>query len=241
MKTRVIQDEQDATERRSTAPSTGAGGTVAIVIGAVVLVLGLALLAGGAFGLWAVGKRDASGFFMTGTHALSTPTRALVTDRIDVDGDTPDELLDADFATVRIQASASEPVFVGIGRTRDVSDYLAGVRHAAITDVDVDPFRVTSREVGGGLRPSPPASQGFWAAQSGGAGTRTLTWPLESGRWSAVVMNADASPGVDVRTRFGAKVPALQGVATGVLVGGVLLTLLGGLLVWVGARRPAER
>ena len=43
--------------------------------------------------------------------------------------------------------------------------------------------------------------------------------PFEKGSWSFVAMNADASPGVTVDTRVGARVPFLRWVAIGFLAG----------------------
>src|SRR5689334_3551558 len=145
MKTRVIQDEAE------TAPAParrGGGSVVAIVFGAIALVIGLALLVGGAFGLAALGNRDANGFFHTDPERLTTPTRALATEDLNVDADAPGWAFDDHFATVRVAATGTRPVFVGIGPTDAVRSYLAGGRHALITDVDVDPFRVTSHVVG---------------------------------------------------------------------------------------------
>jgi hypothetical protein len=237
MKTHVIQDEQEQAAA-APAPSGGGGRTVAIVVGAIAVAIGLALVVGGGVGLWALGQRDDDGFFMTESRGLSTPTSALVTENLDVDADAPDWVFGDDLATARIGVSADQPVFVGIAPTGDVRRYLAGTPHSQITDVDVDPFRVTSHVAGSGGRAVAPTRQDFWRVQSSGPGTRTITWPLESGRWSAVIMNADGSPRVDVQARVGARVPSLKWVTIGTLGVGVLFLLVGGGLVYAGTRRP---
>ena len=232
MKTQVMQDEQAAPAPQRT------GSTVAIVFGAIAVAIALALLVGGGFGLWALGQRDDDGFYTAGPERLATPTSALATDDLNVDADAPSWVFDDAFATVRLGATSAKPVFVGIGPTAAVKRYLAGARHAQITDVDVDPFRVTSRVAGGAGTLAPPGAQSFWRARASGPGTRTLTWDVESGNWSAVVMNADGSPGVAARTTVGAEVPSLKWIAIGTLIAGVLFAVGGGLLLWVGARRP---
>ena len=49
-----------------------------------------------------------------------------------------------------------------------------------------------------------PGAQRFWAASAQGGGTQALTWDVEDGDWSVVVMNADGSPGVDAGVSAGA-------------------------------------
>jgi hypothetical protein len=232
MKTQVIQDE-----RAAPAPPRS-GSPVAIVFGAIGVAIALVLLVGGVFGLWALGQRDDDGFYTAGPERLATPTSALATNDLNVDADAPSWVFDDAFATVRLSATSAKPVFVGIGPTAAVSRYLAGARHAQITDVDVDPFRVTSHVAGRAGTLAPPAAQNFWRARASGPGTRTLTWDVESGNWSAVVMNADGSPGVVAQTSVGAEVPSLKWVAIGTLIVGVLFAVGGGLLLWIGARRP---
>jgi hypothetical protein len=239
MKTYVIQDEQE--QQAAPAPQrSGSGSTVAIVFGAIAVSIALALLVGGVFGLWAIGQRDDDGFYSAGPERLATPTSALATDDLDVNAGAPSWVFDDAFATVRLGATSAKPVFVGIGPTAAVRRYLAGARHAQITDVEVDPFRVTSHVAGGAGALAPPAAQNFWRARASGAGGRgtTLTWDVQSGNWSAVVMNADGSPGVAAQTTVGAKVPSLEWVAIGTLIVGALFAVGGGLLLWVGARRP---
>jgi hypothetical protein len=80
----------------------------------------------------------------------------------------------------------------------------------------------------------------MWAAQSTGTGTQTLTWQPISGRWTVVVMNADANPGLTVSADVGATAPGLGWIALGLLAGGGLLLLIAGALIVapvIGANR----
>ena len=63
------------------------------------------------------------------------------------------------------------------------------------------------------------------AFQVSGAGAQELTWTPREGDWSVVVMNADATSGVDVAVKAGAELPALPWVV------GALLSLAGVCLV----------
>jgi hypothetical protein len=75
-----------------------------------------------------------------------------------------------------------------------VFSYPAEVSHPLVTDVDNDPFDA-------GFRPQ--AGERIWAASTQGA-RQTLTWDVDDGDWSIVVMNADGSPGVQADISAGA-------------------------------------
>lgn len=232
-----------STTSAAPAPATrsfGAGRVLALVFGSLAVLVGLALLAGGIAAVWGMSQRDDSGYVTSAAHRLATPTYALVSKTLDVGTDAPSWVFDDHFATVQIQATSSQPIFVGIARAGDVAGYLAGVRQDRIANLDADPFEVSYVRVNGSAKPAPPAEQPFWAVKASGAGTQTVSWPLEQGNWSAVAMNADASPGVTVATRFGAKVPWFKWVAIGCLAGGALALLVGGWLLYLGGRRRRE-
>jgi hypothetical protein len=206
-----------------------------IALGGVAMFFALALIAGGIAALWGLGERDESGYFTTESHRLSTSSYAFATNGLDIGPDAPGWI--GDFAGVKIEARSSQPVFLGIGPTSDVTRYLAQVPHSQITDFDTDPFRVSSHAVAGAGTPAPPTSQRFWRVQAAGTGLRSITWPLEKGNWSAVAMNADGSRNVAIAARVGARIPALKWVAIGFLAGGAVLLLGGGTLIYAGAGR----
>lgn len=209
------------------------GSIVAVVLGCLLLLPALGALAGGSALAWAnATQRDADGYFTSSTEHFETVTRAITSDRIDLGLDTNDGRRLGDLATVRIRVrSAREvPVFVGIGPSDQVDRYLRGVARAQIDRISTQPFRVGYRYTAGtGDAPRPPADQAFWVAQATGTGTQTLRWPLESGNWTIVVMNADGSAGVSVDASAGAKASWVGPLAVGLLVGGGI-----GLLVAVG-------
>jgi hypothetical protein len=207
-----------------------------LVFGSIVVLIALAFLAGGAVGLWALGERDSSGYFTTATHELSSSSYAIASESLDVDGDVPGWFGDR-FATARIEATSTQPVFIGIARTSDVERYLAGAQYDEITDIDADPFSVTYRRVEGSAQPAPPTEQDFWSVEASGSGTQTITWPLEEGEWSAVAMNADGSREVTVDAQFGGRVSSLVWVAIAFLIVGVLVLIGGATLIYFGARR----
>jgi hypothetical protein len=139
-------------------------------------------------------------------------------------------------ARLQVTSAAGVPVFAGIAPTEDVERYLAGTEHATLMHLDTSPFRATTEAVSGDRAPADPAAQDIWSASTSGTGTQSLEWDIEDGDWSAVVMNADGSPGVDVRASAGADASFLQPLGLGLLGGAVLLTLVAVGLVAMAVR-----
>jgi hypothetical protein len=234
----------DATTEQTPAPASGEPPqqparrtrVAPVVFGTLSMLLALVLLAAGGLGVWALTRNKEDGYYTTKVHRLATPTFALATSSLDIGA--PGWLVNG-LGSVRIRAIAPRPVFLGIGKAADVNAYLARVPHTEITDFNSDPFRVTSHVVRGTARPAPPARQGFWRAHASGAGTQTVTWDVESGKWSAVAMNAAGTRNVLIAFTVGAKVPSLVWITIGALVFGLALMALGGWLFYRGVRAPA--
>jgi hypothetical protein len=216
------------------------GGRIAAIVASGLLGLfALALFATGAAALWGNAQKDEHGYLSSDRERYATSARAITSENLDIDLDGLDSVIGGSaLGKVRLDVASSgeKAVFVGVARTRDVSDYLRGTPHAVVTDVDFSPFRADYRERAGKRAPAPPADQRFWAASAHGAGAQTLTWDVKGGDWSVVVMNADGSAGVDAGVKAGAELAFLD-EAGWVLLGTGLLTLAGaGALLYAGAR-----
>jgi hypothetical protein len=223
------------------------GRIVALVFGCIAALIGIGLF----FGTVALGfvygtQRDGAGYFSTGTVRLESTTAALRSEDIDLGSDEdPDRwpFHGGDLATVRlrVEAPAGEEIFVGIGHTSDVDDYLDGVAHDEVLDIGWSNDRVRYRPVDGdpvGL--PPPGEQRIWAADADGAGRQTVTWDVEGGNWSILVMNADGSPGVAADVGIGVKIKVLPWIILGIGIGAlVMLGIAVGLIIW--STRPAGR
>src|SRR4051794_1435856 len=210
-------------------------GAAALAGAAVTGLIAFALFLAGGLLLWADHHyKDADGFLSTGSGHFSSPAYAITADDLRLHGGH-DWFVSRDrYGTLRISASARQPVFVGVARTHDVERYLRGVAHSEVDDVELGPFTATYAMHAGTRAPGPPppggpgppprpppppppappppppprrppATQHIWAAQAQGAGRQALTWNVQRGDWSIVVMNADGSRSVTAAVSAGAK------------------------------------
>jgi hypothetical protein len=208
-----------------------------LIFGILLSLLGLAGLAGGAVAM-ALGSAQGDGYFTSGTARLSVGSHALTSPRLDAMGEGVPPQLPFDVGTMRIRAEAVDPgkeIFIGIAPREEVDKYLSGVYHSELLDVEMQPFRAEYRDIPGTAVPAPPAQQTFWAASASGTGQQELTWDLAAGTWSIVLMNADASAGVDARLQAGARSDLIRPAATGLLVGGAIALAIGVPLLIFGA------
>jgi hypothetical protein len=205
-------------------------------------LLGLAVMAGGGFLLWADRTQREDGYLTTPDERFATPTYALTRERLEVDASGSKWILNDNWlgkVRIRGESASAKPVFIGIGPEAAVAGYLGRVAHADVEDINVDPFRVEYRQIAGGAPRRPPTVQNFWAASASGQGSQTVTWKVRDGDWSVVLMNADGSRGVAADVDLGAKLSFLLWVAIGLLVAGALI--LGGsvaLIVLAARTRP---
>jgi hypothetical protein len=240
-------NEQDAVA--SAAPPTpaptqqaGRGRVVRLVLGSLCLLAALALIGSAIAGIFGLEtNRDATGYFVTHTHHYETHAYALSTESLDVGGITG--ALEAGLVRLRLTATSDDtakPLFIGIARTTDVDRYLARVAHDELRDINFDPFKIDYVRLGTGAPRTLPSTQSFWQTRASGTGPQTISWPVEKGRWSAVVMNADGSRHVGVDAQLAARISgAWWFVAAFIALGA--LSLAGGIaLLRSGLRRPAS-
>lgn len=212
---------------------------VGMLIGGIILgFIALVFLGGAAVLLWAhTTQRDADGYYTFDPEPFTSPGYAITSE--DVYLGAPNAWVPDDLATVRIRASSATETFIGIGPTDDVERYLQGVGHSVVRDVEDDPFRVEYRVVPGEAAPEPPGEQTFWVGTATGAGEQTLTWDLGAGNYTVVLMNADASQGVDAELSAGVKVDVALPIGIGMLVVGLLLGAAAAVLIVLSTRGRA--
>jgi hypothetical protein len=220
-------DDATTGERRA-----GGGQIALVVVGSIIALLATGLLAAGGTGLFLdQTQRDEQGYLMSSSERYSTGTYALVSERVDLYGPgwVPNGLL----GTVKLSSDSARPVFVGIGPASDVERYLVNVPRVELRDLG----EVTRARRGGSAAPARPQAQSFWVARTAGSGTQTVRWKARDGDWRAVVMAADGSRGVDAELSVGATFPDLDWLSGGLLAVGAVLLLVGGTLIYLGARK----
>jgi hypothetical protein len=218
---------------------------LAVVLGVLAVLLGVALIAGASAVLSE--ERDADGFYMAEPYMFETPTRAIVSEDIAFLSDAPSWLSDwvADPVDLRIRgiSSTGESVFMGIGATADVQQYLNGAPFHEVTAIDFDGATIVSVDYqahGTTAVPGAPGDQQIWEGWTESEGPQSLEWSLESGNWTVVVMNSDASPGVGSILTLGARLSNIAAIAWVTIAIGMVFAVGGGFLVYRGLRRPSE-
>jgi hypothetical protein len=208
------------------------GRVLLVALGAVGALIGLAL-AGVAVVLLVITGRD--GAFGGGAATLSTERYALVSDAAGLGAGGVD-------ATVRIRVAATGggPVFVGVGPAAAVDRYLSGVPYDELVDVRLSPLRATQVPTDGAEAPARPADRPVWTVSATGPGERTIDVPVHAGGQRLVVMNADASEGVEVTAALSLRAPFLRTLAIGLLIAGVVVAPAGGVLLALGVRRAVR-
>lgn len=209
-----------------------AGRIISLVVGCLVLFGALGVgAAGGALAFADNTLRDDDGFLMSGERTLTTDTYALVSPNLQVDADVPGEYLPHALlgdAKVTATGNTDAPVFIGVAATSDVDAFLAGTLRDTVVDLDT---RTRYRTDGTTPPPTLPGSSDIWVAQASGAGTQEVTWPVEKGDWTLVVMNADGARGITADVAAGATVPAIDWLVPTLLVLAALGLLIAVLFI----------
>lgn len=186
--------------------------------------------------------KDSDSFYSTRTIQIESGTYAVVTGSADIYlGGKWDW---GSLATFKVAGSNNDPaeqIFIGIARTSDIDAYLNGVEYSEITRFSMFPDNLSYSNHSGVVVPGAPVDQSFWTASSYGAGTETLEWDVESGRYSLLLMNGDGSEGIDLDVEFGLKIPWLIGVGIGLLLMGLIGIIISIVLIFLAFRSSPNR
>ncbi|KQP25473.1 hypothetical protein [Aeromicrobium sp. Leaf272] len=182
----------------------------ALVVGVLLSVAGLAVVV--------VLGPDSR--FTTGPHEVDTDAAAVVT----APGVVSYRGLQVD---VLVEVPVNKPVFVGLGNTVDVQDYVSRTQRLEVTSFRV-PWTVRTREVEGGpALPGAPTALDWWIAESAGLGGASISASLPDESVSVAVLAVGASDLSGLTVTFAYGVKGGFGLGLGAV-------LVGAGLVWVG-------
>jgi hypothetical protein len=210
---------------------------IIIVLGSILLLGGAAVAVGGAALMIVFGSDSKAA---SGQHRVTTQRVALVASINDIK-DTDGYASTVGRATLRLTAtSTNRKVFIGVGPAAAVERYLAGAPIDRVTDLEVDPFRLTTRARPGSTIPAAPAGQPFWTTSDSGT-SASISWKISDGSYRLVVMNADATPRVAADAQAALSIPHLFAIGLAILIGGAVVAIAGIILIVLGARMRDTR
>ena len=211
-----------------------------VAVYALVLLVGVGLIIGGGSILWAnTFMKDADGFYTTRSIKVQRDSHAITSYPADIEIDSLWVFNWLKSIEVKLTAKNNKDkgVFVGIAPEKDLRNYLSGVEHDQIDEMDLNhPIgtpKIEYRNFPGTSSPASPTSKDFWAASASGTGEQVLKWGIESGTYSVVLMNQDGSTGIDLNASVGANVPIASGIGLWLTIAGLILGLFSFFLLYV--------
>jgi hypothetical protein len=218
-----------------------AGRIILLIFGILFVLVSLGLIAGGGVILAFEGSfKDSEGFYTIHDIPVRIDSLALVTSPADFHFEPGWWWGHRNPLTVKVEATNAiegKSIFIGIARTIDLDRYLGNVNYDEVTGFSVSPSHLDlSRHTGSAL-PAPPSSQNFWVASASGSGTQTLRWEVATGSYALVLMNADITSPIYAEVSLGARIPqVLHGIGLGLLIGGIVVLVIGGVMIFFAAR-----
>ncbi|UPK73827.1 hypothetical protein MU582_15485 [Nocardioidaceae bacterium SCSIO 66511] len=195
-------------------------GVALALVGLCVLVLGAALAV-------VVGPDNR---VSTSAHRIDAKGVAVVT--------APDAIAWTDATvTIDVQVPERKPVFLGVGNSVDVEDYLSDTRALRIDSVDVPWDIETSEQSGKAWLPASPLAIDWWTEQASGMGGAALDLDLTDETVSIAVLAVGANDlsGLKVTGSYYVRGGFAIGLGMAAIGLGLILTAI---VVWRGRRGP---
>lgn len=221
-----------------------AGRIVSLFFGGLLLAIGIALVLGGGT---LVGidltYTDETGYLALPPTHLERDTYAVVAP-LKIEGEWMWWYRNPSTVRVTVTPTGAErPVFIGIASRQSIDAYLSDVSYAEIKEFRfqrADERKQSYLKYTDHIASSPPeapSEQTFWQATATGPDTEVLSWTLEPGDWSLVLMNVDGARGINVMGSLAVRAPWLLGAGIGILAAGFVIGAAGLLIVLLVARR----
>jgi hypothetical protein len=235
----------------------GAGQAIAVLLGGFLILISIPILFGGGAVMGVSGVFDqGSGYIGVDNVDFETSTQVLIAKSMDIEGLEYDsfegpprwiwEPQIGDLVKFKIKAESNDnkPVFIGIIEERDALEYFGDVEYDFITDFQMEnpssrPY-VTYRKHSGDEVTFEPTDLNIWVEEVHGYGEQTMVWEPEVGDYWLVIMNEDASAGVDVETGLSVRVPILSSIGRGLFLGGLVSLAFGVAVIYFGAIKSRQ-
>lgn len=246
--------EANIAYRKQSSGGWEAGRVLAVILGGFILLVGLPLaFAGTALMGVTTAMDDGTGYIGLRGFDIGTSTQALVIKEMHVE-DAVIENVDGrvmrfwspkpgDFVKLKftVESNNGKEVFIGILEESRALSYLGGARYDTITNLSMDspygqrPY-ITYQLHSGDAITVAPQDLNIWTTYATGDDV-TLEWGPEYGDYWVVIMNTNLTQGLDVESGIGVKVPFLDFIGKGILMGGIVCLAIGGLIIYVGVVR----
>ena len=215
-----------------------------LILSVLIFFAGLALIFGGGTLIWSNSYiKDEEGFYSSKTVQIKNDSYAVTTvpAKIEFGPDWSPQWLDLIKVKIKAENNKNEKTFIGIASEEKISSYLEDVKYAQIEEFRLPhPWskpKISYTVNSGNNEPDPPNNEQIWTASTSGTGNQLLTWGLKEGNYSFVLMNEDASSGIDINGSIGIKIPMIKGIGIWLLAGGLFLLLLSFVFVYITTRR----
>ena len=207
-----------------------------IVVGALLSLLGVSFVSGGALLLSSSGPDGTA--LEAGLGEYREETSALVVNGFSLRQQTPLPDSQLEFL-VSATSRNGKDLFVGFAPSEKVREYLRGSSYTVVRNLG-SATEATTASVLGDQPLTSPDSQAFWASQGSGMTAQAEWAPTPKGS-SLVIMNADASPGIASVVTASLRSPLVRSGAVALLGAGVVAMVVGMVLVVLGVRASSGR
>jgi hypothetical protein len=221
------------------------GKVLLLVFGVIILLGGCGLLFGGGVLVWAYhAPTDPEGYVSSGQVDIERSSYAVVTGPVELDEEGLAMLEWLGLSAIKVEGSSNDPskqIFIGVAQASDLQHFLDDVSYDELTRVT---HWLSFRGVRyfhhpGDSEPPTPLIHSFWQSSVHGPGVQDLEWEPEPGSHALVLMNDDASPGLDMTVQFQVQVPVVVfALGVALLVGGTVALILGIVMVYFAVRKP---
>jgi hypothetical protein len=211
------------------------------ILGAVLGLVGLGLLGGGAVLLTLFGT-DGKAEIPIGAITTQDGRAVVVTD-FEISSDAPLPV-DETWFDLQLEVTGEQPLFVGVAAKPDSLEYLQGVPYSLVTGIDSSSDTFNETTIPGDRVPEAPEAQTFWTDKQVGTQV-SVSWPVSDGETTLVVMDETGSRGVDADISVLATVAWAGSLGIGLIIAAlVLLGVAIAVLVAAfraGSAQPAQQ